>query len=96
MPALEFASYVIWSGITPLCSKFDQNCPVTIDGDFLRRKAEDLQRKVRSHWLCHGEPVVDRRKGEVDIGAINRKLDIIAARIAAWESCQAEYRKRLT
>jgi hypothetical protein len=76
--ALKFGGFIIWSGIVGLCRRHAQACP-KIDGDFLRWKAEELQRQVREKWSAHDQRA---KLDEKQIAGINRRLDTLAAQVA--------------
>lgn len=87
MAGLEFARYVLWSGIVPLCKSFAQDCP-KIDGAYLQWKAEELQRSVQDVFIrARGAKV---ELAETQLESINRKLDLIAGRLSILEPGRAE------
>jgi hypothetical protein len=76
--ALDFGGFVLWSGIIGLCRRYSRSSP-KIDGDFLRWKAEELQRQVRERWRDSGQRA---RLDKDQIEGINRRLDMLAAQVA--------------
>lgn len=77
-PALEFAGWVLWSGITMLCSRHAQAMP-KIDGSHLRWKAEELQRLVRDKFR---DPKSLPQIPMTQLQALNHKMDVLAALVA--------------
>jgi hypothetical protein len=80
-PALDFAAFVLWSGLVPLCRIFADPKPPKIDPDLLKWKAEELQRDVRSHWT---KPSDKRIKLDL-LTSIHHKLDTIAGVISGMQ-----------
>jgi len=81
MAALDFARFVQWSGLVRLCKKYA--CPdvgLRIDGALLAWKAEDLQRAVQDLFRSSGNGQL--AIAETQLEAVNRKLDLIAGRLA--------------
>jgi hypothetical protein len=77
--ALKFGGFLIWSGIVSLCRRYAQPEHPKIDGDFLRWKAEELQRQVREKRNDRDQRA---KLDEKQIAGINRRLDILAAQVA--------------
>jgi len=76
---LEFARYVIWSGVVNVVNASAHLSPIAIDAAHLQWKAEELQRTVQG-WYRSGKAQPQIAMAEVE--AINHKLDLIAGRIA--------------
>jgi hypothetical protein len=77
--ALEFASYVQWSGLIDLCKANAQPEPLKVDGAFLEWKVKDLQRECREQFKS---PNASPRIHKAELESINEKLDLIAERLA--------------
>lgn len=76
--ALNFGGFILWSGVVSLLRRHAQASP-KIDGDFLRWKAEELQRQVRERWRDSDQRA---RLDKDQIAGINRRLDMLAAQVA--------------
>jgi len=76
--ALDFAQFVIWSGLPKLMEAHSQPDPLKVDGAFLRYRANELQEIVRSNFKGEPVPVVNL----TELEKINHKLDLIAGRVA--------------
>jgi hypothetical protein len=77
--ALDFARYVLWSGVIDLVNQNAHLSPVKIDAAHLQWKAKDLQSTVQdvfSKNKCHPEVEL------AELEKINHKLDLIAGVIA--------------
>jgi hypothetical protein len=81
MAALDFARYVLWSGIVPICKEHacDSGAPLKVDGSFLQYRAEDLQRNVQDRFARDNGKIKIR---ETQLEALNRKLDLIAGYVS--------------
>lgn len=77
--ALEFARYVIWSGVVDVVNASAHLSPIAIDAAHLKWKAEDLQRTVQE---CYRTGKAKPQIELAEIEAINHKLDLIAGHIA--------------
>lgn len=75
--ALEFSGWILWSGLTKLMQMHARQSP-KIDGDFLRWRAEELQRNVREKWQHPNKPP---QVPLAVLQSIEHKLDLIAAQI---------------
>lgn len=80
MPALDFARYVLWSGLVPLMKSEGQDGALKIDGSLLEWKAKELQEAVQARFRSerNGKCMLH----ETQLEALNRKLDLIAGRLA--------------
>jgi len=77
--AVEFARFLLNSGIWPILQEHDNNGFLKVDSAFLRWKAEELQRAVCEIY-AKGQNLSPKQNSSLE--EINHKLDLIAGRLA--------------
>jgi len=80
--ASEFARWLRMSGLVTAFEDNPQNSPLVVDGAQMRRACEDLLQLCADQWKRGAVGVIEVSELEL----LNRKLDLLANRIAGNES----------
>jgi len=77
--AVQFARYVLWSGLISLFEEYARPEPLKVDGAFIRWLAEELQRECTERYRTNNfSPTFE----QAEFQSIHDKLDLIAGHLS--------------
>lgn len=82
-PAVEFARFVLWSGLISFFEQNPQSAPLKCDGPLLRWKCEELQRCVTERYRLNDS---SPRLGKGELETLHDKVDKLAGYVARLAS----------